>query len=152
MKKREQMRQSAKLVKIEVKNKPSGNGRTEQRTLSQAEIQKLLNQGYKPGTKNQISNDSIQIGVSLVKRALDERWRQMSPQIGAEGVVVLSIRFDGAGRIVESKLVKSSGDRLSDNAAYSVVRSISRIDHLPVDFLSMYSKEPLPINYRVENK
>ena len=154
-KKYEEMRKRAtsvknpKPVKNVVKNQDSGNGKTEK---SPKDWEKLLNQGYKPGTKNQMTDDTMTLGLSLVKGALDSRWKQMSPKIGAEGMVVLSIRFDGGGRVVDCKLVKSCGDALSDKAAYSVVRSLNRVDYLPAEFLSKFSKEPLKINYRVERK
>lgn len=152
----EKMRESAKVVKnppkIIVKDQPSGNGKTEKQTMSEAEIRKLLDQGYKPSTTTQLAANDEQHCISLIKMALDSRWRQMSPKIGREGTVQLAIRFDGAGRIVSCQLVKSCGDKMSDTAAYSVVKSISHISGLKPEFLSKFSKEPLKINYKVEAK
>ena len=61
------MRESAKTVnkpvKVVVPNaKQSGDGRTGPKTLSDAEIQKLLNAGYKPGTSEQIATSELQLG------------------------------------------------------------------------------------------
>lgn len=142
----------AKVVKIPVKNQPSGNGKTDKQTLDPKQIEKLLNQGYKPGTKNQLAASEKDRCIRLIYMALESRWNQMSPKIGQEGTVQLGIRFDGAGRIVDCKLIKSCGDATSDKAAYSVVRSLSRVDGLGPEFLSVHSKEMVIINYRVRAK
>ena len=142
----------AKVVKIPVKNQPSGNGKTDKQTLDPKQIEKLLNQGYKPGTKNQLAANEKDRCIRLIYMALESRWNQMSPKIGQEGTVQLGIRFDGAGRIVDCKLIKSCGDATSDKAAYSVVRSLSRVDGLGPEFLSVHSKEMVIINYRVRAK
>ena len=152
----ERMRNSAKEVKnppkIIVKNQPSGNGKTDKQTLDPKQIEKLLNQGVKPGTKNQLAANEKDRCIRLIYMALESRWNQMSPKIGQEGTVQLGIRFDGAGRIVDCKLIKSCGDAISDKAAYSVVRSLSRVDGLGPEFLSVHSKEMVIINYKVRAK
>lgn len=152
----ERMRNSAKEVKnppkIIVKDKPSGNGKTDKQTLDPKQIEKLLLQGVKPGTKTQLAPDEKSRCVSLIIMALQTRWNQMSPKIGREGTVQLGIRFDGAGRIVERRLIKSCGDSMSDKAAYSVVDSLSRVDGLGPEFLSVHSKEMVIINYKVRAK
>lgn len=142
----------AKVVNIPVKNQPSGNGKTEKQPLDPKQLEKLLNQGVKPGIKNQLAANEKDRCSRLIYMALESRWNQMSPKIGQEGTVQLGIRFDGAGRIVDCKLIKSCGDATSDKAAYSVVRSLSRVDGLGPEFLSVHSKEMVIINYRVRAK
>lgn len=143
------MRKSAKEVKTVVKNAPSGNGRTAKKTLSEAEIQKLLNQGYKPGTSEQLATSDLQLGVSLVQMALNEKWAQLSPSIGAEGTVFLSVKFATSGRMVDVKLARSCGDGVSDRAALQVARSVGIVRGLSPEFIARFSRESLTIRYKV---
>lgn len=143
------MRSSAKEVKTVVKNAPSGNGRTAKKTLSEAEIRKLLNQGYKPGASEQLASSDLQLGVSLVQMALNDKWAQLSPSIGAEGTVLLSVKFATSGRMVDVKLAKSCGDSTSDRAALQVAKSVGIVRGLSPDFISRFSRESLTIRYKV---
>ena len=143
------MRESAKLVKNEVKNVPSGNGKTSKKTLSDAEIRKLLNAGYKPGTSEQLATSDMQLGVSLIQMALNDQWERLSPAIGAEGTVLLSVKFAVSGRMTDVRLAQSCGDTISDRAALNVAKSVGIIKGLPPDFIAKYSKESLTIRYKV---
>lgn len=131
--------------------KPQPDGKTGPKTLSDAEIAKLLQQGYRPGTSEQIAPNEESRCLGLVKLAIDEKWRQISPQIGREGSVHISIRFDRAGNIVSSTLKNSCGDSVSDAAAMKVVRSVGRVRGLSPMFCEKYSKESITIIYRVVN-
>ena len=146
------MREGAKEVKIKVKNAPSGNGRTAKQTMSQAEIQKLLNAGYKPGTTNQLAESDLQLGVSLIQMALNEKWDAMSPKVGADGTVFLSVKFAMSGRMVDVRLAKSCGDPISDRAAMDVARSVGIVRGLSKEFIDRFSRESLTIRYKVQGK
>ena len=146
------MRESAKEVKIKVKNAPTGNGRTAKQTMSQAEIQKLLNAGYKPGTTNQLAESELQLGVSLIKMALNEKWDAMSPKVGADGIVFLSVKFAMSGRMVDVRLAKSCGDPISDRAALQVAKSVGIVRGLSKEFIDRFSRESVTIRYEVHGK
>ena len=153
----EQMRKRAtvnnKPVKIEVKNaRESGNGRTEKKTLSDAEIMKLLNQGYRPGTKTQLAPNMMSHCISLVQRALDEKWNSLLPSVGSSGTVLLSVRFTSNGGLTDVRLSKSCGDKTSDAAALSVARGVSSIPGLDPEFLARFRKEALTIRYKVQGQ
>ena len=153
----EKMRKSAtvnnKPVKIEVKNaRESGNGRTEKKTLSDAEIMKLLNQGYRPGTKTQLAPNMMSHCLSLVQRALDEKWNSLLPSVGSSGTVLLSVRFTSNGGLTDVRLSKSCGDKTSDAAALSVARGVSSIPGLDPEFLVRFRKEALTIRYKVQGQ
>lgn len=147
------MRESAvknkKPVKIQV-NAPSGNGKTAKQTMSEAEIRKLLNMGYKPGTNNQLAASDLQLGVSLIQMALNEKWEALGPKVGASGDVLLSCRLSSSGGLVNVRISQSCGDGLSDAAALSVARAVSHIRNLPASFLNQFSKETLTIRYHVK--
>ncbi len=139
-------------VKIEVKDAPSGNGRTQKKTLSDAEIRRLLNAGYKPGTSEQLAASDMQLGVSLVQMALNDKWAAMRPSVGRSGTVLLSVKFAASGRMVDVRLARSCGDKVSDNAALQVARSVGIVRNLPPDFIKTFSRESLTIRYNVRQQ
>lgn len=151
-----QMRESAKTVNkkvtIEVKNAPSGDGRTTKKTLTDAQIKEMLNQGYKPGKSEQIATSEMQRCLSLIQMAIKDRWDKMSPKIGNNGTVLLSVQFNSSGGLVNVRLAKSCGDRLSDEAALSVARGVTSIPGLSSEFISQFRREALTIRYYVSNR
>lgn len=148
----ERMRKSATTVKtpIVVKGAPSGNGRTEKKTLSDAEIRKLLGQGYRPGKREQLSSSERQRCLSLVQMALDSKWREISPPVEQGGMVHLSVNFDRAGRMVNCRIVKSCGNAVSDRAALTVASRVGYIAGLSPEFISEFNRSSLTIRYKVE--
>ena len=150
------MRESAKTVSkpvtIEVKNAPSGDGRTAKKTLTDAQIRDLLNKGYKPGTSEQLASGEMQRCLSLIQMAIKDKWEKLAPKIGNNGTVLLSVQFNSSGGLVNVRLAKSCGDRLSDEAALSVARSVSAIPGLSDEFKSKFRREALTIRYYVSNK
>ena len=150
------MRESAKTVNkkvtIEVKNAPSGDGRTTKKTLTDAQIRDLLNKGYKPGTSEQLATSEMQRCLSLIQMAIKDKWDKMAPKIGNNGTVLLSVQFNSSGGLINVRLAKSCGDRLSDDAALSVARSVSSIPGLSQEFISQFRREPLTVRYYVSNR
>jgi len=145
----DQMRKNAKAVKVKVKDAPSGNGRTDRKTLTDKQIQDLLNKGYKPGSKTQLATSEMQFCISRIQQAIDARWREVMPRIGAEGTVVILVRVNQQGRLVNCRLRDSCGDRTSDAAAMTVVKTVPAISGLDREFVKKYSKEDLAIRYKV---
>lgn len=140
-------------VKIEVKDaKASDNGKTAKQNMSKAEIEKLLNQGYKPGTENQLAQSDLQLGVSRIQMALNDKWEQLSPTVGNSGTVLLSCKISSSGGLINVSIAKSCGDSVSDKAALSVARSISSIRGLPEAFIARFRKETLTIRYDVRGR
>lgn len=140
------MRNSATTVRP---TKPQPNGRTDKKTLTDAEIRALLNQGYKPGRSEQLAGSEMQRCVSLIKMALDRRWAQLSPSIGRPGTVVLQVGIDRNGQLVNCRIAKSCGDSLSDKAALTVAKT-TVVSGLSQDFISQ--NQTLTINYTVEER
>jgi len=145
----EQMVKSAKHVNIKVPDTPSGNGRTERQTRTPEEIAKLLGQGYKPGKTTQIATSTMQLCLSKIQMAINARWSQVNPRIGKEGYVLIAVRFNASGQMVNCRLSESCGDRVSDSAALTVVRSVGPIAGLDKEFLREFSKQDLVIRYKV---
>ena len=145
------MRRNATTVKtpIVVKDRPSGDGRTAKKTLSDAEVRKLLNQGYVPGKSEQLATSEMQRCASLIKMALDRRWGELSPTIDQEGTVVLSAQFTDAGRLINCRIVSSCGSALSDRAALSVASTVGIVHGLSPEFIAKSRTSPIQIHYRV---
>ena len=146
---REAAVKNTKPVTIEVKA-PSGNGKTAVQTMSEAEIRKRLGEGYAAGRENNLAASELQLGVSLVQMALNEKWDSLGPKVGASGDVLLSCRFNSSGGLVNVRIVQSCGDKMSDSAALSVARAVTHIRNLPAGFLNQFSKETLTIRYHVK--
>ncbi len=147
----DQMRKNAKTVKIKVPDAPSGNGKTDRKPpMTDKQIQDYLNKGYKPGSTTQIASSEMQYCISRIQQAIDARWREVMPRIGAEGTVVILVRVNAQGRLVNCRLRDSCGDRTSDTAALTVVKTVPAISGLDREFLKKYAKEDLAIRYKVK--
>ncbi|MBR1921233.1 MAG: energy transducer TonB, partial [Kiritimatiellae bacterium] len=146
------MRESAKTVKIKVPDRPSGNGRTEKRTLTEEQIRKLLEDGYAPAAKTQIATSTMQLCLSRVQAAINARWTAVNPRIGAEGYVLIAVRFNPSGQMVNCRLSESCGDRTSDAAALTVVKSVGPIKGLDKEFLREFARQDLVIRYKVVSR
>ena len=145
----EQMVKSAKPVKIKVPDKPSGNGKTAKQTMTEDQIRKLLSQGYTPGKTTQIATSTMQFCLSRIQAAINARWSQVNPRIGEEGYVLIAVRFNASGQMVNCRLSESCGDKVSDSAALTVVRSVGPIAGLDKEFLREFGKQDLVIRYKV---
>lgn len=147
------MRESAKVVNtkvtIEVRNaKASGNGRTARKTLSNAEIQKLLNMGYKPGTSEQLAASDAQLGYSLIKSAVEDRW-EVPPWTDTLKPMTVRIWFGGGGRVVNYKLERSSGDAKADRSILAAASRVRAIPGLPPAFIEAYKSKGIPCQFTV---
>jgi len=148
----EKMRNSAKTVKIKVPDAPSGNGKTAKQTMTEDQIRKLLSQGYTPGKTTQLATSTMQLCLSKIQMAINARWSKVNPRIGAEGYVLIAVRFNSAGQMVNCRLSESCGDKTSDSAALTVVRSVGPIAGLDKEFLREFGKQDLVIRYKVESR
>lgn len=147
------MRESAKVVNkkvtIEVRNaKASGNGRTARKTLSNAEIQKFLNMGYKPGTSEQLAASDAQLGYSLIKSAVEDKW-EVPPWTDTLKTMTVRIWFGGGGRVVSYKLERSSGDAKADRSILSAASRVRAIPGLPPAFIEAYKSKGIPCQFTV---
>ena len=149
----ERMRKSAKQVKakvtIEVKNAPSGDGRTAKKTLSDAEIQRLLNMGYKPGTSEQLATSDAQLGYSLIKMAFEEKWEK-PPWTDTMRPMTIRVWFGPGGRIVNYKLESSSGDAKADQSIKSAASRVGSVPGLPPAFIDKYRSSGVPVRFTVK--
>ena len=145
------MRESAKQVNekvtIEVRSaKASGDGRTARKTLSDAEVMRRLNEGYKPGTSEQIAMSELQLGYSLIKQTFEEK----SPWTDTLKPMTIRVWFGGGGRIVKYNLERSSGDRKADQSILSAASRVGAIPALPAAFVDKFKRSGVPVQFTVK--
>ena len=149
----EQMRKSAKVnnkpVKIEVKNAlESGNGRTDRKTLSDAEIMKLLNQGYRPGKSTQLAANEEQLGYSLIKQAFEAKWDK-PPWTDTLRPMTIRVWFGAGGSVARFRLESSSGDARADQSIQTAASRVGRVPALPQAFIDKYKSSGVPVRFTV---
>lgn len=148
----ERMRKDAKFVKqkvtIEVTQVPSGNGRTERKTLSDQQIRDLLNKGYKPGTTTQLASSEMQLCLSLIKQAFESRWDR-PPWTESLRPMVVRVWFGAGGRVLNFKLESSSGDAAADRTIVTAARLVGSVRGLTPDFISKYRTSGIPVRFTV---
>lgn len=146
----EAMRKSAtetKPVKIKVKDVPSGNGKTERQTRSAEEIQKLLNQGYKPGTTTQIAAGEEQRCISLIKSAFYAKWDR-PPWTDTLREMHLKVKFGPGGRVLSYTLVQSSGDPKADSTVTRAAALVPSVAGLSDSFIAK-NRDGVIIRFKV---
>ena len=148
----EQMRKNAKFVKkkvsIEVKEVPSGNGRTERKTLTDAQIRDLLNKGYKPGTTTQLAANEMQLCLSLIKQAFYDKWDR-PPWTESLRPMVVRVWFGAGGRVINFKLEQGSSDARADASIMRAARLVGSVPGLTPDFISKYRTSGIPVRFTV---
>ena len=137
-------------VRIEVRNaKESGDGRTSRKTLSDAEVMRLLNMGYKPGTSEQIATSELQLGYSLIKSALEAKWDK-PPWTDTLRPMTIRVFFGNGGRLVNFRLEKSSGDAKADQSIKSAASRVGSIPALPSAFIEKFKAQGVPVEFTVK--
>ena len=148
----EQMRKNATFVKkkvtIEVKNVPSGNGRTDRKTLTDAQIRDMLNKGYVPGKSNQLAASEMQLCLSLIKQAFYAKWDR-PPWTESLKPMVVRVWFGAGGRVVNYKLEQGSGDARADASIMQAARLVGTVRGLTPDFIKEYRTSGIPIRFTV---
>ena len=148
----EQMRKNAKFVKkkvsIEVKEVPSGNGRTARKTLTDAQIRDLLNKGYKPGTTTQLAANEMQLCLSLIKQAFYDKWDR-PPWTESLRPMVVRVWFGAGGRVINFKLEQGSSDARADASIMRAARLVGSVPGLTPDFISKYRTSGIPVRFTV---
>ncbi len=108
---------------------------TTAKKLSEAEIQKLLNQGYRPGRENIIAPNEASRCFNRIREVMYEAWDQPTD---ASLVATLEIRLDKTGRVSNPRIVKSSGNSFFDQSVLNAASSVTRISGLSAEFLDNY--------------
>ena len=124
-------------VKTVVPNAPSGNGKTDKKTLTDDQVRKLLDQGYKPGKSEQIAKDEVQRCVSLIQRAFEAKWDQVGrPPWSADlRVILLDVQFGSGGRVRGYRISSSSGSSAADQTVLKAAALVQAVTGLSEAFI-----------------
>ena len=145
------MREKAKDTKAKptAPQPPQPNGRTAKKTLTDAEIQKLLNAGYRPGSTTNLAASEEQLCFSLIKQAFEAKWDK-PPWTDTLKPMVMRVWFGGGGRIVKYNLEGSSGDPQADATIKSAAARVGVVQNLTASFIEKYGRSGVPIRFTVK--
>lgn len=148
-----QMRERAKVVDkttiVKEPTKPQPNGRTDKKTLSDAEIAKLLNQGYKPGKSTNLASNAEQLAYSLIKEAFERKW-DVPPWTDTLKPMTIRVWFGPGGKIEHVMFVARSGDNRADKSLEDAAARVGAIPALDPEFIEKHRKNGVLLNFKVE--
>ena len=120
-----------------LKDVASGDGKTGPKTLSDAEIKKLLGQGYKPGANEQLATSERQRCISLIRNAFHAKWEQVGQPAWTDRLkpMQLKVQFDANGRVTGYKLVQGSSDAKADQTVLKAAALVKVVSGLSPEFI-----------------
>lgn len=121
------------------------NGRTDKRPPNWKD---LLNAGYKPGPSTNLAPNEEALGFSLVKSAFEAKWDK-PPWTDTMKPMVIRVWFGNGGKIVNYRLVSSSGDARADQSIKSAAARVIAIPALPAGFIDKYRTSGVPVRFTV---
>ena len=141
----ERIRKSTKQVNTTTVVQQQPNGRTDKRPLNWKE---LLNKGYKPGKTTNLAANEEQLGYSLIKQSFEAKWNK-PPWTDTMKPMVIRVWFGNGGKIVNYRLVSSSGDARADQSIKSAAARVIAIPALPAGFIDKYRTSGVPVRFTV---
>ncbi len=118
-----------------------------QKTLSEAEIRKLLAEGAKAGDYTSIPDEDSRC-LALIQQTLYTAWVQPSSEAVGDAVAVLRVSFDPDGRVRSCELEGQSGSAALDASVLQIANSIQRIHGLTSDFIRHHAS--VTVSFKVE--
>lgn len=112
----------------------------ESKKLSAKEIRKMLGKAALSRNRDTINSDfAFAWYLSLVRTAMYKAWHQPGALSGKKGLVTtVLIRVRRNGKIVQRKMIMSSGNTLMDTSVMDAVESVKRLQDLPPGFGNAY--------------
>jgi len=119
---------------------PSGDGKTDKKTLSNDDLLKKLAQGYRAGSVTQIASSEMQLCISLIEKAFYDRW--IPPSWNDElKVMHLKIIFGQGGQVLSYRLENSSSDPQADSTVLRAASLMHRVPGLTQAFIDKTRRE-----------
>lgn len=141
----ERIRKSTKQVNTTTVVQQQPNGRTDKRPPNWKE---LLNKGYKPDKTTNLAANEEQLGYSLIKQSFEAKWNK-PPWTDTMKPMVIRVWFGNGGKIVNYRLVSSSGDARADQSIKSAAARVIAIPALPAGFIDKYRTSGVPVRFTV---
>lgn len=123
--------------------------RTTQPRLSASEIERLLKLGATPGVRNTIPDDEVSRCMLLIKRALYTAWDPPSRVDAGAQPAELELRFGVGGRIINTRLIKPSGNVDYDRSVIVAAAALDHVDGLTASFLKRYDR--LTVEFKLDD-
>ena len=134
------LREKAKKVEAPPTIKTYGKGTAADKPLSPEEFQKLMNQGYTIGARNQIAKDELTRCVTLIQQAIRREWDKESfnwnPGLRA---IRVELQFGSGGVIRSFRVLQGSGDGEVDRTARNALTRLRSVPGLSATFLEVAS-------------
>ncbi len=103
-------------------------------SMTEAEVRKLLMAGATAGTFTSIPDEDTQ-GKEQIRKILYGAWVEPSAESAGMSGAWIEIQLADDGRLLSSRLVRSSGNGTLDESVLQAVRSVSIIPGLPRGFI-----------------
>jgi len=122
--------------------------RVTEKQLTKAEIEKLLRDGAKSDVRNQVPPNEVSRCFSLIKQALYDAWAQPG-SAGGTPTAVLEIRLNSAGKIIDYRITRTSGNAYFDKTVLKAAAVCCQpIRGLSASFLKQY--ETLTVTFELQ--
>lgn len=138
------LRAEAKRIDPPPQIKMTGKGTAAEKPLSPEEFMRLMNQGYRIGSRNQIASDEMTLCYSVIQRAVKRACEQYGVRWNAgQKPVTVSIAFGAGGRINACRLMESCGDGRIDAQVVNAITRLGAINGLTSNFLRQCPVAPV---------
>ena len=128
-------------VKIPDSVRDFGKGTAAEDPLKNIDMKKMLEQGYRYGTRNQLATSEEQLCLSLIKRAINREWDKESFNYH-EGLrnIQVKLQLGTDGKVRGFTVLSGSGDADVDRTAQNALIRLrgTKINGLTEQFLKKY--------------
>ncbi len=145
------LRKQATRVEAPPMVKTFGKGTAaEKPRVTTEQFLKMMNEGYRVGTHNQIADNELSRCYSLIVNAIRQQCEREGVRWNAgQAPVLVEIAFGSGGAITRCRLTGSSGDGNVDRLVLNAIKRLGAVRGLSAPFLQQYpvipaSIEPLP--------
>jgi len=131
------LRDKAKKVDAPPEIPRTGKATAADKSWTPEEFNRLMNQGYQIGAKNQLASSEAQRCTSLIKRAIQVEWDKSDDFNWNPGLQPLQVqmRFGVGGQVLGFRILRGSGDPDVDRSAKAALDRVRMIPGLSPSFL-----------------
>lgn len=131
------LRDRAKLIPANIPR--TGKATANDKPMSPEEFQRLMNQGYQIGARNQLAGSEEQRCVSLIKRAIQTEWdKETFNWFPGLTPLQVQLRLGPGGRVLGFRIVGLSGSAEVDRTARAALDRVRTINGLSRQFIEQF--------------